>query len=39
MFDAVIAAMAKRHNASAIFSFDKGYKKTGIPLVSDYLKI
>jgi len=37
MFDAVIAAMAKRHNAHAIFSFDRGYKKTGIPLISDLL--
>jgi len=39
MFDAVIVAMAKRYNAKSIFSFDKGYKKTGIPLISDYLKL
>jgi predicted nucleic acid-binding protein len=38
-FDAVIAALAKKNNAVAIFSFDKGYKKTGIPLISDLLKI
>lgn len=38
MFDAVIAAMAKRYKADAIFSFDKGYKKTGIPLVAEVLK-
>lgn len=39
MFDAVIAAMAKRYNADAIFSFDKGYKKTGILLVAEALKV
>lgn len=39
MFDAVVAAMAKRYKADAIFSFDKGYKKTGIPLVAELLKI
>lgn len=39
MFDAVVAAMAKRHNAQAIFSFDQGYKKTDIPIVSAFLQI
>lgn len=39
MFDAVVAAMAKRNKAAAIFSFDKGYKKTGIPLIAELLKI
>lgn len=39
MFDAVVAAMAKRYQANAIFSFDQGYKKTGIPLVAEFLKI
>lgn len=34
-FDAVIAAIAKKNNAVAIFSFDKGYKKTGIPLAHE----
>lgn len=37
MFDAVIAAIAKRYKAHAVFSFDLGYKKTGIPLVSELL--
>lgn len=38
-FDAVIAAFAKKHNADAIFSFDKGYKKNGIPLIAELLEI
>lgn len=38
-FDAVVAAMAKRYVADAIFSFDKGYKKTGILLIADLLGI
>lgn len=38
-FDAVIAAMAKRNRADAIFSFDQGYKKTGIPLASELLEM
>lgn len=38
-FDAVISAIAKRNNAYAIFSFDKGYRKTNIPLISDLLQI
>ena len=38
MFDAVVAAMAKRHNAKAIFSFDHGYRKTGILLVEEFIK-
>lgn len=36
-FDAVIAAIAKKNNADAIFSFDKGYKKTKILLISELL--
>lgn len=38
-FDAVIVALAKKNDADAIFSFDKGYKKTDVPLISDVLKI
>ncbi|HEX8932458.1 MAG TPA: PIN domain-containing protein [Patescibacteria group bacterium] len=38
MFDAVICAFAKRYKADAIFSFDKGYKKSNIPLAADLLK-
>ncbi len=34
LFDAVVAAIAKRLDADAIFSFDEWYKKIGIPLVS-----
>jgi predicted nucleic acid-binding protein len=39
MFDAVVATMAKRYKADAIFSFHQGYKKTGIPLILELLKI
>ncbi len=38
-FDAVVAAFAKKYKASAIFSFDSGYKKTEFPLVADFLKL
>jgi predicted nucleic acid-binding protein len=37
LFDAVIAAIAKRLNADAIFSFDEWYKKQGITLAEDFL--
>lgn len=37
-FDAVVAALAKKHHASAIFSFDEGYKKTEFPLIADFLQ-
>lgn len=39
MFDAVVAAMARRYAAQAIFSFDQGYKKTGILLVEEFMKV
>lgn len=35
LFDAVIAAIAKKYKADAIFSFDKFYKKQGFKLASD----
>ena len=35
LFDAVVATVAKRYKADAIFSFDKWYKKLGFTLVSD----
>jgi len=34
LFDAVVAAMARRLNAAAIFSFDKWYEKLGFRLVT-----
>ncbi len=37
LFDAVIAAIAKRYKADAIFSFDEWYKKQGFTLASDLL--
>jgi predicted nucleic acid-binding protein len=33
--DAVVASVAKTHNADAIFSFDGWYKKQGFTLVAD----
>lgn len=38
LFDAVIAAIAKKYNADAIFSFDKWYKTQGLTLASDLLE-
>jgi predicted nucleic acid-binding protein len=35
LFDAIVAAVAKRHNAPAIFSFDEWYTKVGFTLASD----
>ncbi len=35
LFDAVVAAVAKKTNADAIFSFDKWYTKQGFTLVAD----
>ena len=39
LFDAVIAAIAKRLNADAIFSFDGWYTKIGLTLASDLIEI
>ena len=38
LFDAVVATIAKRLDATAIFSFDEWYKKQGFTLTSDLLK-
>lgn len=38
LFDAIVAATAKVHNADAIFSFDAWYKKLGFILVEDLFK-
>ena len=35
LFDAVVAATAKKHDADAIFSFDTFYKKKGFKLASN----
>ncbi len=35
LFDAVVAATAKKYQADAIFSFDKFYKKQGFKLASE----
>jgi predicted nucleic acid-binding protein len=35
LFDAVVAAVAKKTNADAIFSFDKWYTKQGFVLVAE----
>lgn len=35
LFDAVVATVAKKYTADAIFSFDKWYKKLGFKLVAD----
>src|SRR6266480_5725832 len=37
LFDAVVAALAKRLNADAIFSFDEWYRKIGLTLASDFI--
>jgi len=34
-FDCIVATVAKKHKADAIFSFDGWYKKLGFKLVSD----
>ncbi len=34
-FDAIVAAIAKKHKADAVFSFDKWYEKLGLKLASD----
>lgn len=38
VFDCVVAAVAKKHNADAIFSFDDWYTKLGFKLVADLIK-
>lgn len=35
LFDAIVAAVAKKYNADAIFSFDKFYKSKGFKLASE----
>ena len=35
VFDCIVATLAKRHNADAIFSFEGWYSKLGFKLVSD----
>lgn len=35
LFDAVVAAIAKKTNADAVFSFDGWYQKQGLTLVAD----
>ncbi|HYT40972.1 MAG TPA: PIN domain-containing protein [Methylomirabilota bacterium] len=37
LFDAVVAAIAKRMNADAIFSFDEWYRKIGLTLTDDLI--
>jgi predicted nucleic acid-binding protein len=37
LFDAVVAAIAKRVHADAIFSFDEWYRKIGLLLASDFI--
>jgi predicted nucleic acid-binding protein len=38
LFDACVAAVAKKHFADAIFSFDDWYKKRGFVLINDLLQ-
>ncbi len=38
LFDAVVAAIAKRLNADAIFSFDEWYRKIGLILTDDLIQ-
>jgi len=38
-FDAIVAAMATKYNAKAIFSFDGWYKKQGFILASELVSI
>lgn len=35
LFDAIVAAVAKKYNADAIFSFDRFYKTKGFKLAED----
>ncbi len=35
LFDAVVATIAQKHHADAIFSFDRFYKKHGFKLAAD----
>ena len=35
LFDCIVAALAEKHHADAIFSFDKFYKKRGFKLASE----
>lgn len=35
LFDAIVATIAKKYNADAIFSFDKFYKSKGFKLASE----
>ena len=37
LLDAVVAAIAKRFNAAAIFSFDEWYRKIGLMLTDDLI--
>jgi predicted nucleic acid-binding protein len=37
LFDAIVAAVAKKNNAIAIFSFDQWYKKVGFRLAGELL--
>lgn len=37
LFDAVVAAIAEKHHADAIFSFDTFYQKNGFKLASELL--
>ena len=37
LFDAVVAVIAKRLNAVAIFSFDEWYRKIGLTLTDDLI--
>jgi len=37
LFDALVAASARLHNADAIFSFDEWYRKLGFTLVEDFI--
>ena len=38
LFDAIVAAIAHKHKADAIFSFDNFYKKKGFKLASEVIK-
>jgi hypothetical protein len=37
LFEAVVATIAKRLNAHAIFSFDEWYRKIGLTLTDDLI--
>ncbi len=39
LFDAVVAALAKRLDADAIFSFDEWYRKIGLTLTDDLIAV